>query len=113
MLIIQYCEHGSLDSFLRARTGFDALTLGSRLRIAQDTCGGMAYLASAGFVHRDLAARNVLVGSDYAAKIADFGLSRDLEDSDYYRSEAGMLPVRYVLSYYVRHQHLLKLRNLP
>ena len=37
-------------------------------------------------VHRDLAARNVLVAEDYVLKIADFGLTRNLQSiEDYYR----------------------------
>lgn len=40
----------------------------------------MAYLESKHFVHRDLAARNILVGEHRSCKVADFGLSRIIED---------------------------------
>ena len=36
-------------------------------------------------VHRDLAARNILVGSESVMKIADFGLTRNTCQKDYYR----------------------------
>ena len=35
-------------------------------------------------IHRDLAARNVLVADDNVLKIADFGLTRNVSDKDYY-----------------------------
>ena len=73
----------------------------------------MCYLANKGFVHRDLAARNILVSEDDQCKvwgrrgrrksshhlvlqIADFGMSRDLEDSAYYVStHGGKIPVKW------------------
>jgi serine/threonine protein kinase len=48
-------------------------------------------------IHRDLAARNVLISFNLAVKVADFGLSRDVEvDSDYYmmRSETP-IPLKW------------------
>ena len=57
----------------------------------------MEFLHRRKCVHRDLAARNVLVGHDGAVKIADFGMARDLSDSDYYRKVGeGKLPVKWM-----------------
>jgi serine/threonine protein kinase len=55
----------------------------------------------ASFIHRDLAARNILVDGStgkLVAKIADFGLSRGIEqggESTYYQSQRGVFPVRW------------------
>jgi serine/threonine protein kinase len=63
----------------------------------------MVHLASKGFVHRDLAARNVFVGARstttdrHIVKVGDFGLSRDLNQSDYYRSQQhSELPLKWM-----------------
>ena len=50
-----------------------------------NTITGMSYLALRHFVHRDLATRNCLVGEKLIVKIGDFGMSRDIYSSDYYK----------------------------
>jgi serine/threonine protein kinase len=49
----------------------------------------MAYISNLKYVHRDLAARNCFLDHDYkTVKVADFGLSRDVYESDYYRQRS-------------------------
>ena len=55
------------------------------IKICKNVAAGMEYLASKKFLHRDLATRNRLVGKDLMVKIADFGMSRNVYHSDYYR----------------------------
>jgi len=75
MLVLQFCEHGSLLDWLESAGPKDTDLL---IAMACDIADGMAYLSSVGIVHRDLAARNVLVGSKYTCKVTDFGLAKEL-----------------------------------
>nr|XP_006001862.1 PREDICTED: ephrin type-A receptor 6-like [Latimeria chalumnae] len=78
MIVVEYMENGSLDSFLRKHDGhFTVIQLVGMLR---GIGSGMMYLSDMGYVHRDLAARNILVNSNLVCKVSDFGLSRVLED---------------------------------
>jgi serine/threonine protein kinase len=106
LLVVSYCEHGSLLTVLRKHAGNDRpMDLGVKLRLAHQTTLGMAHLSSRHFIHRDLAARNILVASGMVAKVADFGLSRssvldggnekDGGGQEYYRSKHGVFAVRW------------------
>lgn len=56
-------------------------------------------------IHRDLACRNVLVGSGLVAKVADFGMARDISSDGKYLKTSE---VRFFFSFldYRRH-HLI------
>ncbi|XP_043916831.1 BDNF/NT-3 growth factors receptor isoform X2 [Protopterus annectens] len=107
IMVFEYMKHGDLNKFLRAH-GPDAVLMaeGNRpaelsqsqmLHIAQQIASGMVYLASQHFVHRDLATRNCLVGENLLVKIGDFGMSRDVYSTDYYRVGGHtMLPIRWM-----------------
>uniref|UniRef100_A0A672L7X7 receptor protein-tyrosine kinase n=1 Tax=Sinocyclocheilus grahami TaxID=75366 RepID=A0A672L7X7_SINGR len=97
MIITEFMENGSLDSFLRQNDGqFTAIQLVGMLR---GIAAGMKYLCDMNYVHRDLAARNILVNSNLVCKVSDFGLSRFLEDdtSDptYTSALGGKIPIRW------------------
>ncbi|KAM9754842.1 NT-3 growth factor receptor-like [Menidia menidia] len=109
-MVFEYMKHGDLNKFLRAH-GPDAmilvdgqplqsnseLGLSQMLHIASQIAAGMIYLASQHFVHRDLATRNCLVGNGLLVKIGDFGMSRDIYSTDYYRVGGHtMLPIRWM-----------------
>ncbi|KAH9413899.1 Inactive tyrosine-protein kinase transmembrane receptor ror1 [Dermatophagoides pteronyssinus] len=75
----------------------EILDISDCLHIATQIAAGMEYLSSHHYVHRDLAARNCLVGEHLTVKISDFGLSRDIYSSDYYRVQSkSLLPVRWM-----------------
>ena len=49
------------------------------IHMLKGIAAALGYLAGLGCVHRDLATRNVLVTADDVAKLADFGLGRDVK----------------------------------
>lgn len=56
MIVLSYCEHGSLLSVLRKGVEQNVpIPPSKKLRMMLEVAGGMAYLASKRFVHRDLA----------------------------------------------------------
>ncbi|XP_022258075.1 ephrin type-A receptor 4-A-like isoform X2 [Limulus polyphemus] len=95
MIITEYMDNGSLDTFLRANDGKFQIT--QVVGMLRGIAAGMQYLYEMNYVHRDLAARNVLVNNNLVCKIADFGLSREIESATEgaYTTSGGKIPVRW------------------
>ena len=112
-VVVEYAPYGNLRDFLHEHrppsSGYEEpiittddpitrpLTYKDLVSFAYQVSKGMEYLSSKRCVHRDLAARNVLVGDNWVLKIADFGLTRNLQSVDYYRKTSdGRLPVKWM-----------------
>ncbi|KAK8482350.1 hypothetical protein V6N11_008830 [Hibiscus sabdariffa] len=80
LLVYEYMINGSLDLWLRNRTGaLDILDWPKRFKIAVGAARGLAFLHH-GFIphiiHRDIKASNILLSEDFEPRVADFGLAR-------------------------------------
>ncbi|CAI8021504.1 Ephrin type-A receptor 4a (Fragment) [Geodia barretti] len=101
MIVLEMMHIGDLREYLHSLKPSDtseslaAHTPALLMSFCRHIASGMAYLSGKGFVHRDLAARNILVSKDEVCKIADFGMSRALKDTDYYVSRGGKIPVKW------------------
>uniref|UniRef100_A0AAY4BWN0 Protein kinase domain-containing protein n=1 Tax=Denticeps clupeoides TaxID=299321 RepID=A0AAY4BWN0_9TELE len=93
-IIMELCTLGELRSFLQVRRY--SLELASLILFSFQLSTALAYLEGKRFVHRDIAARNVLVSSLDSVKLGDFGLSRYMEDSSYYKASKGKLPIKWM-----------------
>lgn len=104
-MIFEFMELGDLNQYLRKAGPFFegdekervTLTQDDLLSISLQCANGMEHLQAMRFVHRDVATRNCLVGTGMVVKISDFGMSRDIYASDYYKVEGqAVLPIRWM-----------------
>ncbi|KAL5016982.1 hypothetical protein ScPMuIL_006571 [Solemya velum] len=94
-IVTELMPHGSLLRYLRKGRGRD-LPLTPLVDMAAQIASGMSYLESKKFIHRDLAARNILVGENNEVKVADFRLSRALNEDGVYNPPKGeRVPVKW------------------
>ncbi|XP_062509268.1 insulin-like peptide receptor isoform X2 [Corticium candelabrum] len=106
MVVMELMAIGDLKGYLRSLRPGDGDTFSLEefplledelLQFAVQIASGMAYLVDKKFIHRDLAARNCMVDHNIVIKIGDFGLTRDVYETDYYRKRgSGPLPIRWM-----------------
>ncbi|XP_066295650.1 uncharacterized protein [Branchiostoma lanceolatum] len=78
-ILMEYASKGNLLRLLRqARRQNGAVSLHHNLRYAVHIARALQELQRLALTHCDVAARNVLITADDVAKLADFGLARDV-----------------------------------
>ncbi|XP_065220150.1 fibroblast growth factor receptor 3-like isoform X2 [Planococcus citri] len=107
LVITEYAANGNLKNYLRRlRIESKNVPENTLMKYALQIAQGMEYFASIKCIHRDLAARNILVMADLTMKIADFGLSRNIRNKDYYKkTSAGRLPIKWMAPEAIRRHH--------
>ncbi|MBA0748365.1 hypothetical protein Gogos_005202 [Gossypium gossypioides] len=84
ILVYEYVANGSLGDSLSGKSGI-RLDWARRLKVALGAARGLAYLhelANPPVIHRDVKATNILLDERLNAKVADFGLSKPMGDSE-------------------------------
>ncbi|GJM88238.1 hypothetical protein PR202_ga04278 [Eleusine coracana subsp. coracana] len=84
MLVYEFIPNGTLNEALYGMKGIQ-LDWSRRLKIALDSARGLAYLhdhANPPIIHRDVKSTNILLDEKMTAKVADFGLSLLVSDSE-------------------------------
>ncbi|KAK3031343.1 hypothetical protein RJ639_035249 [Escallonia herrerae] len=84
ILVYEYISNGTLKENLSGKSGsrWDWMR---RLSVALDSAKGLAYLhelANPPIIHRDIKSTNILLDDHLTAKVADFGLSKLIGDSE-------------------------------
>ena len=92
-IITELMKHGSLLEYLRGDGR--SLQLPQLIDMGAQVAAGMTYLELHSYIHRDLAARNVLVSENLICKVADFGLTRVVDEDIYGPNSGTNFPIKW------------------
>ncbi|XP_051283651.1 protein-tyrosine kinase 2-beta isoform X1 [Dicentrarchus labrax] len=93
-IVMELYEHGELGNYLVQQQY--TLTIATLILYCLQICKALAYLEGLNMVHRDIAVRNVLVASPKCVKLGDFGLSRYVDEHEYYKASVSRLPIKWM-----------------
>lgn len=72
MIILEYCEHGNLSTFIESH---GPLSINDFKKIAYQCLTAVNAMHETGIVHLDIKPENIFLTENYRVKIADFGLA--------------------------------------
>uniref|UniRef100_A0A671V6Q1 non-specific protein-tyrosine kinase n=1 Tax=Sparus aurata TaxID=8175 RepID=A0A671V6Q1_SPAAU len=93
-IVMELYQYGELGNYLTQNQS--KLTNITLVLFSLQICKALVYLEGVNMVHRDIAVRNVLVASPDCVKLGDFGLSRYIEDEEYYKASVTRLPIKWM-----------------
>ncbi|XP_068039200.1 protein-tyrosine kinase 2-beta isoform X2 [Anomalospiza imberbis] len=93
-IIMELYPYGELGQYLEQNRL--SLAVPTLVLYALQVSKALAYLEAINCVHRDIAVRNILVASPECVKLGDFGLSRYIEDEEYYKASVTRLPIKWM-----------------
>ncbi|KAM4633527.1 protein tyrosine kinase 2 beta, b isoform 2-T2 [Polymixia lowei] len=93
-IVMELYQYGELGNYLTENE--DKLTNLTLVLYSLQICKALVYLEGVNMVHRDIAVRNVLVASPECVKLGDFGLSRYIEEEEYYKASVTRLPIKWM-----------------
>ncbi|KAK1437471.1 hypothetical protein QVD17_03262 [Tagetes erecta] len=81
LLVYELASNGSLEDYLERNDKVIDLSWAQRLKMCIDIAQGLEYMHTTmedkeRIIHRDIKSANILLGKNWEAKIADFGLSK-------------------------------------
>eukprot|EP01122_Echinamoeba_exundans_P012765 TRINITY_DN5421_c0_g1_i1.p1 TRINITY_DN5421_c0_g1~~TRINITY_DN5421_c0_g1_i1.p1 ORF type:complete len:1244 (+),score=206.12 TRINITY_DN5421_c0_g1_i1:107-3838(+) len=86
-IVMEYCAYGSVNDVMNMTNR--TLTEDQIASIAQHVLQGLAYMEANRKIHRDIKPHNILLNTKGEAKLADFGISRDMEAAELRKTVIG------------------------
>ncbi|XP_050988970.1 protein-tyrosine kinase 2-beta isoform X2 [Labeo rohita] len=93
-IVMELYKYGELGNYLLENK--HKLTTVTLILYSLQISKALAYLEGVNMVHRDIAVRNVLVATPDCVKLGDFGLSRYIEEEEYYKASVTRLPIKWM-----------------